>query len=388
MVGRCARDRNRGASPSSLSSAGCSPRFFPDRDLRDVSPFGRDAAQLPSRLLERARDLRRPRISASAPACARVSALRCAASLSRPCRCWCRPSTSRPRAEALPPRRRRLVFFVLTERAGRVGAVAVSGLGAAVAVGVLPQPRRARERATRRRLARDQGRARRSSSCSHARSGGSSTASAVDSSAHGCARPDGRPVEPARAPRRARRAIVAADPVERFETVQAPPRRDVAAIDGGDFVAGPSPQRERERPLAVLVRGGRPVAGDPVAGDGAGSYESWWAEHASFTYFVRDAHSLYLEALGELGSSASLLAVGLVLVGGSPSVPAVRSARGASERVTSRCADSRLRRLRGRRRHRLGLGADRRERRRRRRARARQRPGDCRLRASRGARAR
>ena len=39
----------------------------------------------------------------------------------------------------------------------------------------------------------------------------------------------------------------------------------------------------------------------PLVGRGAGSYEAWWAEHASIPAFVRDAHSLYLETLGELG---------------------------------------------------------------------------------------
>lgn len=39
----------------------------------------------------------------------------------------------------------------------------------------------------------------------------------------------------------------------------------------------------------------------PLRGGGAGSYESWWAMHGSITYFVRDAHSLWLETLGELG---------------------------------------------------------------------------------------
>ena len=46
----------------------------------------------------------------------------------------------------------------------------------------------------------------------------------------------------------------------------------------------------------------------PIEGRGAGSYEAWWAEHASIPAFVRDAHSLYLETLGELGL------VGLVLL--------------------------------------------------------------------------
>lgn len=47
----------------------------------------------------------------------------------------------------------------------------------------------------------------------------------------------------------------------------------------------------------------------PLRGGGAGSYESWWARHGSIPSFVLDAHSLYLETLGELGL------IGLVLLG-------------------------------------------------------------------------
>ena len=47
----------------------------------------------------------------------------------------------------------------------------------------------------------------------------------------------------------------------------------------------------------------------PVTGRGAGSYEAWWAQHATIPAFVRDAHSLYLETLGELG----LVGLGLLL---------------------------------------------------------------------------
>jgi O-antigen ligase len=39
----------------------------------------------------------------------------------------------------------------------------------------------------------------------------------------------------------------------------------------------------------------------PVFGQGAGSYQSWWTEHADFSLYVRDAHNLWLEMLGELG---------------------------------------------------------------------------------------
>lgn len=46
----------------------------------------------------------------------------------------------------------------------------------------------------------------------------------------------------------------------------------------------------------------------PALGRGAGSYQSWWLEHADFPLFARDAHSLWLEMLGELGL------VGFVLI--------------------------------------------------------------------------
>lgn len=39
----------------------------------------------------------------------------------------------------------------------------------------------------------------------------------------------------------------------------------------------------------------------PLIGRGAASYRFWWAQHASFTYHLENAHSLFLEVLGELG---------------------------------------------------------------------------------------
>jgi tetratricopeptide (TPR) repeat protein len=66
----------------------------------------------------------------------------------------------------------------------------------------------------------------------------------------------------------------------------------------------------------------------PAVGRGAGSYEAWWAEHASIPAFVRDAHSLYLETLGELGLvGLALLAAFLV----SCIVAGVRRLGGRSE---------------------------------------------------------
>ena len=50
----------------------------------------------------------------------------------------------------------------------------------------------------------------------------------------------------------------------------------------------------------------------PLVGIGPGTFEFWWSQHGSIPGFIRDAHSLYLETLAELGI------VGLALISGSP----------------------------------------------------------------------
>jgi hypothetical protein len=71
----------------------------------------------------------------------------------------------------------------------------------------------------------------------------------------------------------------------------------------------------------------------PLSGDGAGSYEAWWAEHADFTYFIRDAHSLYLEMLGELGLIGFALLLGLFAVVGTAATRRLIASSG-TERAT------------------------------------------------------
>ena len=70
----------------------------------------------------------------------------------------------------------------------------------------------------------------------------------------------------------------------------------------------------------------------PLWGDGAGSYESWWAQNGSIALFVRDAHSLYLEVLGELGLVGFALVLALVGFGVSVGIVRARAASG-DERV-------------------------------------------------------
>jgi tetratricopeptide (TPR) repeat protein len=51
----------------------------------------------------------------------------------------------------------------------------------------------------------------------------------------------------------------------------------------------------------------------PLTGTGAGTFEYWWAQFGTLSGgFVRDAHSLYIQALGELGYPGLLLIAGFV----------------------------------------------------------------------------
>jgi O-antigen ligase len=66
-------------------------------------------------------------------------------------------------------------------------------------------------------------------------------------------------------------------------------------------------------------------ATDPWRGTGPGTFEFWWSRHGSYAGFIKNAHSLYLETLGELGI------IGLVLiasfVAGTVGLGAVRAVR-------------------------------------------------------------
>jgi hypothetical protein len=46
---------------------------------------------------------------------------------------------------------------------------------------------------------------------------------------------------------------------------------------------------------------------DPFKGVGAGTYENLWNQHRPVTFEIRDAHSLYVEVMGELGLTGLLL---------------------------------------------------------------------------------
>jgi O-Antigen ligase len=103
-------------------------------------------------------------------------------------------------------------------------------------------------------------------------------------------------------------AAIALDPVQRFEEFKRIPGSAASSSSSDDFVrahllSGNGSGRWQFWSAAIDE-----FQSAPAEGRGAASYQSWWAKHASFTYFLRNAHSLYLEALGELGL------LGLVLI--------------------------------------------------------------------------
>jgi O-antigen ligase len=99
--------------------------------------------------------------------------------------------------------------------------------------------------------------------------------------------------------------VVAARPVHRFEQFkEVPPSSFGSASVQQHLFAGSGNGRWQLWQSAVEEFKSR-----PLAGRGAGSYEAWWAQHGTLPYFVRDAHSLYPETLGELG----VVGLGLLL---------------------------------------------------------------------------
>jgi hypothetical protein len=95
-------------------------------------------------------------------------------------------------------------------------------------------------------------------------------------------------------------ALVASDPAERYRNFKAPPPSDAAprpdsAVDS-HLLSGAGSGRWQFWSASVDQFGEH-----PIAGDGAGSYAAWWAQHGELDWFVRNAHSQWFETLGELG---------------------------------------------------------------------------------------
>lgn len=126
-------------------------------------------------------------------------------------------------------------------------------------------------------------------------------------------------------------AVVATDPAGRLRSFKAvpPPPEPGRAAAVGDHLTSASGSGRWQFWEAALDQ----FSAHPVAGGGAGSYESWWAQHGSIDWFVRNAHSLWLETLGELGLVGVVLLVAAFGVGLGAALTRLRAATG-DERTT------------------------------------------------------
>lgn len=106
--------------------------------------------------------------------------------------------------------------------------------------------------------------------------------------------------------------VALADPPERLREFTHPPTLEGTASQRG----------EQARDIASAAGNGRyqfwraatsAFAHVPLLGLGAGGYEAWWAREGSVALTIRNAHSLYLETLAELGLAGGLLLGGFFL---------------------------------------------------------------------------
>lgn len=114
-----------------------------------------------------------------------------------------------------------------------------------------------------------------------------------------------RPARPARiaAAGLATLAVIAAaavtNPVKQFDELTRPPAS--AASPSRGFVASHIASAQGTGRAQYWRSSLDAFGSSPLHGIGAGGYESWWAENGSLAYYIRDAHSLFLEQLAELG---------------------------------------------------------------------------------------
>jgi hypothetical protein len=104
--------------------------------------------------------------------------------------------------------------------------------------------------------------------------------------------------------------VAASDPVERFDTFREPP----VSYEEDDFVRAHLTSGNGSGRWQFWESAVDQFEDEPLVGQGAGSYEAWWAQNGSLAMFIRDAHSLYLETLGELGILGFLLIAAVFLL--------------------------------------------------------------------------
>lgn len=105
--------------------------------------------------------------------------------------------------------------------------------------------------------------------------------------------------------------IAAAHPAHRFHQFKQPPGAVASSKAIEQHLLSKSGNGRWQLWQAAL----KEFKSRPLNGRGAGSYQAWWAKHGTIPGFIRDAHSLYLQVLGELGIIGLVLLVGAFVAG-------------------------------------------------------------------------
>src|SRR5436190_608284 len=93
--------------------------------------------------------------------------------------------------------------------------------------------------------------------------------------------------------------VVAAAPGQRLDRFKQPPR--ATEIPGKTYVESHLLSGGGAGRWQIWSAAADEFRTAPLIGRGAGTFEAWWAQHGTIPYFFRNAHSLWLETLGELG---------------------------------------------------------------------------------------
>ena len=126
--------------------------------------------------------------------------------------------------------------------------------------------------------------------------------------------------------------LIASHPIRRFEQFKRLPAQSNSVASGyytnGHLLMGSGNGRWQ-----LWSTAGDQWQQHRIVGNGAGSFAEWWARHGSIAGSVKDAHSLYLQTLGELGLVGFLILASIFVIGASVGVR--RSLVAIDKRVTT-----------------------------------------------------
>ncbi len=105
--------------------------------------------------------------------------------------------------------------------------------------------------------------------------------------------------------------LLGADPVERWHELKAPPDTQ-DAVTGRGLVTRHLTSTEGTGRYQFWKAGWEAFESQPLRGVGAAGYEPWWAQHGTLDYYVRNAHSVFVETAAELGVVGLLLLLGFL----------------------------------------------------------------------------